>query len=56
MGESLFQKIFQGPRTFFLYRILKIKPIVVRQVLDGRSIEVRTMGQLLTLLKEAKRK
>ena len=26
---------------------LKIKPIVVRQVLDGRLIEVRTMGQLL---------
>ena len=33
-------------RTVFLYRILKIKPIVARQVLDGRLIEVRTMARL----------
>ena len=34
-------------RTVLLYRILlKIKPIVVRQVLDGRLIEVRTMARL----------
>ena len=33
-------------QTVFLYHILKIKPIVVRQVLDGRLIKVRTMGQL----------
>ena len=29
----------------FLRRILEIKPKVVCQVLDGRLIEVRTMGQ-----------
>ena len=33
-------------RTVFLYHTLKIKPIVVHQVLDDCLIEVRTMGQL----------
>ena len=31
---------------FSFIAFLKIKPIVVRQVLDGRLIEVRTMEQL----------
>ena len=36
--------LYLGLFSFIVF--LKIKPIVVRQVLDGRLIEVRTMEQL----------